>query len=242
MQQKKKEVLRLLGRENKDSNKEIFLVKHNECGKHKAEAGIYYWGRVVCFEKTKGECYEVFERIKESPAEYGINVNASMSQQDLETAFWKKALKICPPKWQACYVRLIQCILCGNLYDYTITNWKSHVEKQHLNYFKNHASEFEKTLFLKHCKSYAMIDLMDDNDKNEMQQKVRADVISFLEVMPNVVDKQIISELDRTPQDASYIPDGIKDAIQAFLVKHTTALMITPNALQHASMQTLVTV
>ena len=113
----------------------------------------------------------------------------------------------------------------------------------HEDWFKNHAAISDKHRFCKHTK-YTMGELLTNHEKDKHNEQLQKDVSTFLSDLPS--DIRAIPELkaafETNPQTINTLNRDVVDLIQQFLIKHTTALGITPFGLQHSSTKVLVSV
>ena len=101
----------------------------------------------------------------------------------------------------------------------------------------------EKRRICKYTK-WTVSELLTNYEKDEHNEKIQKDVMNFMQSFPiNFTEIPALKQaFDEHPHNEETLSKDIVDLIQRFLIKHTTALGVTPFGLQHSSTKALVSV
>ena len=132
----------------------------------------------------------------------------------------------------------------SNLYDILyITDKYNFIYAAHFDWFQNFASMEDKHRISKHTK-WTVSELLNDHEKDEHNEQIQKDVMNFMQAFPvNISDLPALEQaFEKPPHNAETLSKDVVDLVQRFLIKHTTAIGVTPFGLQHSSTKALVSV
>ena len=89
-----------------------------------------------------------------------------------------------------------------------------------------------------------MGELLSPHEKDQHNEKLQKDVTNFIDALPSNLQQipELKAAFETKPQTMETLNRDVVELMQQFLVKHTTALGITPFGLQHSSTKVLVSV